>query len=100
MWSRTYHFSYTQNRWKGVTLDKKYSGITDCKFEYRYQENSEGFHNYNDSSFFSFKLMVMVLNSWVEGVSLEIFLNIIQSNIEKSPKHKLDQHLIGDAAKH
>ena len=89
------------------TLDKKYSGITvenkicsKCSFEYRYQEYSDGYHNYNNSSFFSIKFMETVLNSWLEGVSLESLLNVLQPIIPESAKYKLNQHLVGNATKH
>ena len=66
--------------------------------EFRYQEFSDGYMNYNNSSFFSNKLMENVLAGWLEGVPLKIFLAVHQVNINDKSGYKLDPHLIGEAA--
>ena len=42
-----------------------------CNLEYRYTEYSDGYFNYNNSSFFSNRFMELLLGSWAEHVPIQ-----------------------------
>ena len=92
----------SHNRGFLFTLDRKYTNITvntkrcdKCKLVYRYSDYSDGFFNFNNSSFFSLKLLELCLANWVYSNSLESILKTY-SHVSKIDYNGL---LILDAVK-
>ena len=94
--------SDTNNRGCIFTLDRKKTGIKvitkscpQCSMQFRYAEYSEGYFNYNNSSFFSLPLMETAVTAWTKNVSITSFFEIMKV----STQMQYNIHLILDAVK-
>lgn len=94
--------SNISNRGCIFTLYEKKTGISvvtkccpNCSMQYRYAEYTEGYFNFNNSSFFSISLMEQVLKAWTKNTSLASFLDIM--NVDTDVSYNV--HLILDAVK-
>ena len=89
----------THNRGFIYTLDNKLSNIRvdtkkcpSCNLVYRYSDYNNGYFNYNNSSFFSLRLLELVLASWANCASLQKFLDTFThvTKIDYNVHHILD----------
>ena len=75
----------SHNRGNIFKIEKKLSGIKvvtkhcpTCKMQYRYSEYTEGYFNFNNSSFFTISMMEQGLESWVRNTPISSFLEIMK----------------------
>ena len=71
-----------------------------CKLTYRYQEISNGVHNFNNTSLFSLRLLEDILVGYASGTSLEERLSVSQDNIDPNTGYTLNEHHIAAGLKH
>ena len=90
------------NRGCIFTMHEKKTGVKvvtkscpSCSMRYRYAEYSEGYFNFNNSSFFSISLMEVALAAWIKNTSLTAFFEIM--TVMTDVKYNI--HLLLDAVK-
>ena len=71
-----------------------------CIMTYRYQEYKDGFHNFNNFSFFSIRILEHVCAGYRAGTSLQETISHIQEEIDPDSNFSLSKGHRGNAVAH